>query len=224
MKIIFNQIKRDKKENMNKKSKSNVPFLFCIKEIKKQAWWFIPLLIVLSLVLMILIDRTIAQDKPIINNYKNQIIPFFIGLICAFVISNFIVKNILEMATHNLNKVPPKGVRKKEWLKATHVSEKGGQYIGRLEQIFFYVMFFIDKPELIAGWFLFKLGSKWEVWKNIVQVPHKLNKVETVDYLRARHEWAAYIFTRFLLGTLINIVIAFLGKAINYSIYIFYFS
>jgi len=58
----------------------------------------------------------------------------------------------------------------------------------------------------------FKVASKWESWQNVVRVPDTLTEpnVSQLELLRARRQWGAILYTRFLCGTLVNVLIGVL--------------
>jgi len=86
----------------------------------------------------------------------------------------------------------------------------GGFYLGLLERVFFYFAFLMWAPELIIGWLVFKVGSKWEVWQNIVKVPPTANE-EPIVGLISRRMWGSRILQGFLVGTMGNIIAGLLG-------------
>jgi hypothetical protein len=45
-----------------------------------------------------------------------------------------------------------------------------------------------------------------------------LDKVKTLDYLGARHNWGSEVLMRFLVGTISNILIAMFGTVISFEI------
>lgn len=84
----------------------------------------------------------------------------------------------------------------------------GGLWIGRLERIVFFIAFMHGKESVAAGWLAFKLASKWEVWRNVIQVPTKIAAVSDLDWFVARNNLGSWLLVRFWVGTLTNIVIA----------------
>jgi len=140
--------------------------------------------------------------------------PFIVGLLSATLICYFIVPRLIKIVTVDIEITPPQGIGSDEWNPATSPSNYAGKWLGVLEVILYYVAFLIGKPELIAGWFVFKVGSKWEVWHNIVKVPDLVDGIDQIDYLRSRHNWGAFVLNRFTFGTLSNVIIAMLGTVI----------
>jgi hypothetical protein len=42
-------------------------------------------------------------------------------------------------------------------------AKRGGQVLGALETILFFISFWITHPELIIGLLVFKVGTKWKI-------------------------------------------------------------
>jgi hypothetical protein len=84
-----------------------------------------------------------------------------------------------------------------------------GEILGFFERIFFFGSFWLDNAgTLIAGYLLFKVGTKWEVWANIV-APSKIGSEDSsIDYLLFRRRWSEKIMMPFLIGTLGNVLAA----------------
>jgi hypothetical protein len=108
-------------------------------------------------------------------------------------------------------------IQKKKWQDAlsTDTSQKGGQWLRMAEQIAFVAAFSFfrkDVPLLIGGWLAFKIAAKWEAWGNIHKFPDKFTECpDRLEELRARNEVGSITLTRFLLGTLGNILVSTFG-------------
>ena len=98
---------------------------------------------------------------------------------------------------------------------APFVGDRGARWVGGLERVLFFVGFLQESPELVAGWLLFKVASKWESWQNIIRVPESLDGVDSFEFLRYRHAWGVKVMQRFLIGTLSNILAAIAGVAVT---------
>jgi hypothetical protein len=81
-----------------------------------------------------------------------------------------------------------------------------GRWLGRLEYILFFVSAWADAHLLAGAWLAFKLGSKWSSWQHIVRV----SESDGGD-LADRNAAGTWITTRFLLGTLWNLLAGGLG-------------
>jgi hypothetical protein len=99
----------------------------------------------------------------------------------------------------------PTGVDKKFW---EQLMDRGdaGFWIGTAERLLVVAAILAQVPTLIAAWLAFKLASKWEVWKNVVQLPEKLDGCLDRNWLLARHTFGSWLLNRFWLGTLLNIL------------------
>jgi len=98
---------------------------------------------------------------------------------------------------------------------APFVGDKGARWLGGLERALFFVGFFQGSPELVAGWLLFKVASKWESWQNIVRIPESLEGVDPIEFLRYRHTWGVKVMQSFLVGTLSNILAGIAGAVVT---------
>lgn len=89
-------------------------------------------------------------------------------------------------------------------------------WIGTLERLLFYFSFLVFPGSahlVIGGWLAFKVTSKWEVWHNIIQVPKDPpDGVADFDWLIARRHWGGAVVQRFMIGTLLNVLLG-LGAA-----------
>ena len=103
--------------------------------------------------------------------------------------------------------MPPDGIPREKWDRLIQAGQ-GGEWIGRLEIIFALLAFWNSAYIIVAGWLAFKVAAKWESWKNITQVPERLEDVNELDWLVARHDWGTHSLKRFLIGTITNINIA----------------
>ena len=101
----------------------------------------------------------------------------------------------------------PSGVAQDDWNQVTVTDPGPGQWLGSLERLLFFASIWFNAWEVVAGWLLFKVASKWEVWNNIVKVPESLGPdTDGLSQLRARHGWGTRVLQSFLAGTLANIL------------------
>ena len=126
------------------------------------------------------------------------------------------VKWLMDEATKGIDLRPPEGIDRARWDQATSIpSEDAGKLLGRLESLLFFMSLWFGIVTIILGWLAFKVATKWEAWQNLIQVPRQLKDVDDLEYLAARHRWASYVFMRFLVGTVGNLLVAALGVAIG---------
>ena len=86
-----------------------------------------------------------------------------------------------------------------------------GGYLGFFERILFFIFAYYNQYVAIGFWLTFKVATKWESWKNVVQVPDKLHKQETnedaIDWLEAKKAFGGWNMMRFQIGVILNILI-----------------
>lgn len=95
------------------------------------------------------------------------------------------------------------------WLVESHNSAEtgypeGGELIGAIERVLFFLALILKAPIVIGVWLAFKVASKWAEWQHIVQ----LDKEDIPVALR--REIGNYLFTRLIVGTGVNLVLAML--------------
>ena len=112
----------------------------------------------------------------------------------------------------------PNEALKEKWMLLTEGNE-GGWVLGNLERLLFLGAFWIQSPAVIAAWLAFKVATKWNAWSNVISVPKALPSVDEVEYLIARRRWGSQLLTTFLVGTLSNVIIGFLGYLIGHHGY-----
>ena len=148
----------------------------------------------------------------------------FIQIIVAVLLTAFFglgVRHFLERVTRDIELPPPKKVKPEDWKKVYKPGKDqlATKWMGVLERFVFLAGFWLETPAIIAGWLAFKVATKWEVWKNIVQVPATLGEDE-VSYLQSRSAWGSWVFIRVLIGTLANLLIAlvatYLGQLVRW--------
>ena len=148
----------------------------------------------------------------------------FIGWIVAFLCGWFIVKKWIVRLQENLEsnikdsqKNNPTWLKEK-WLKFVQMDKKltkPNRWLGVCEITFFYICLLISRPEGIGVWLAFKVAGKWDSWVNIIKLPaeikYKRKKSDEFEYLQLRNDVATSTLQRFFIGTIMNILIAFLG-------------
>ena len=89
----------------------------------------------------------------------------------------------------------------------------GGRLLGVLEQTLFFASLWVEAYTLIGVWLAFKVASKWQAWQTVVRVPEDFGGNDPPERLRVRHAWGSRLASRFLIGSLYNILCAFGGVA-----------
>lgn len=121
------------------------------------------------------------------------------GLIITFLLG-LTVRPLLKKLKAGIELPPPRPNLKDEWHAITGRDEddknkhrknkdKSGEILGRLERLLFFIAFWNESYVIIAGWLTFKVGSKWQVWSNVIAVPKDIEGVDPLSYLRARRQW-----------------------------------
>jgi hypothetical protein len=141
-----------------------------------------------------------------------QIIEMFIGIGLTLLIG-------LAVSPFLRTRIPfpegPEGLGEKDWREIVERTA-AGKWIGLFERLFFLAAFWLGQYVMVGGWLAFKMAAKWEVWKNIIQVPKDMEGISSLNWYKARDNLGSYIFGRFLVGTLLNIFVgliaAYLGS------------
>jgi hypothetical protein len=119
---------------------------------------------------------------------SNQPIEFFIGLLLLYPLG-LLLERIIEAVGSQVDKGSigvPSGISAESWEKYTRKVDGPGEWLGHIERILFYISILIAMPEIIVGLLAFKVASKWQVWKTIINVPEKLTDVDEIEYFSAR--------------------------------------
>ncbi|MDH3280932.1 MAG: hypothetical protein OEQ18_07360 [Gammaproteobacteria bacterium] len=86
-----------------------------------------------------------------------------------------------------------------------------GDWLGFLERLLSFATFAVAEYVILGGWLAFKLAAKWEAWKNIGQVAPSVESIPTLIWYQARSAHSSWLLSRFLIGTLANILIGLVG-------------
>ncbi|OGI47912.1 MAG: hypothetical protein A2637_03085 [Candidatus Muproteobacteria bacterium RIFCSPHIGHO2_01_FULL_65_16] len=132
-----------------------------------------------------------------------------IGLIANY-LADFITRWFLDTAASTITLEPPTKVLAKKWRDLTAGNE-GGVYLGYLERLLYFGAFWEKEPLIVTAWLAFKLASKWNVWTNVIAVPEIVKRTDPLDYLIARRRWGSHLLVTFLVGTLSNLILAYIG-------------
>lgn len=142
-------------------------------------------------------------------------IPPLAGLSLTLLVQTAVVPLVVKVVKRKTRLVAPEGMSATTWSEIASTPKSGGRWVGFPESIVCFVAFWMGKPELIAGWLLFKVGSKWQVWSTVIRIPEKLNSryVDDLGFLKAKHLWGNQLLQAFLAGTLWNILAGLVGAS-----------
>ena len=135
------------------------------------------------------------------------------SILITFVLG-FTVGPIMHFGTKGSLPRPPKPISADLWNEIIGRGT-GVSLLGYLERFFYLAAFWMEAPILIAGWLAFKVASGWHNWSMIVKLPEDLEGVNQIEYLRARSQLGSWIFHRFLIGTLANILISLIAVVLT---------
>jgi hypothetical protein len=140
--------------------------------------------------------------------------PTLISII-ACILAAPLISLFLKYSTKSLEPPAPEGIGSEEWDVIYKIGKSDYWYkasastwLGIFERLIFLAA--LDHPEVIVGWLAFKVAAKWEVWRNVVQVPTSLGMNDT-SFLKTRMTWGSWILMRFLIGTSLNILVVLLA-------------
>lgn len=125
------------------------------------------------------------------------------GAVLSFLL-NLVVVGMLWFTDDRTN--PPiraKGLRRLDYI------------LGLAETLLFFVSAWTRRYELAGGWLIFKLGTKWTAWQNIVGL-------DTGTPWKDRDARASWTATRFLTGTLCNLVAALIAVYLTQHVHRFW--
>lgn len=141
------------------------------------------------------------------------VLSFVAGLLLTMIVGWYSVRPILARLRAKLE--PPTISEDSEiqdgWVAMTSHPDSGGNWIGNVERLIFFLAMYLHGWEAIAVWLAFKVASKWEAWNHMGHVPEHIDKVDPLRYAGARRIWAAQSYATFLVGTAMNAFIAGLG-------------
>ncbi len=145
----------------------------------------------------------------------NTFVPALIGITVTLSLQ-IGVGGLVQWTKNVIPLTPPNDSMAEKWKTLTGDTSEPGSLLGKLECILFFGAAWSNSYELIAGWLAFKVASKWEAWSTITAVPLELKGAEDLDYLIARRRWGDQRLMTFLIGTLGNVVAAFVGAFIGH--------
>ncbi len=141
-----------------------------------------------------------------------------IGFIVAIAISYFLgpyISSLLDRATQDIQLVNPNGISEEDWKSFVRPEgrDEAGRWVGVFERVLAFFSFYSGAHAILGGWLALKVASKWQVWATVIKMPDKLENANAMSYLRARQRWGSWLHTRFLIGTILNVLVGFILAA-----------
>ncbi|WP_039801238.1 hypothetical protein [Azotobacter chroococcum] len=135
-----------------------------------------------------------------------------IGLALSW-LSRFGIAELVTRVKANIPVPVPSESLQSAWKELTTDpgSDKSGAWLGDLERTLLFLSFWFSAYEVVAAWFAFKVAAKWEAWSNTGALPPSLPDVDDVRYLISRRCWASQRLMSFLVGTLANVLAAYVS-------------
>ena len=144
---------------------------------------------------------------------SNKVLPVICSVIAVYLFG-LISDHYSKKIKNTFDKTPPDGVSEEAWNDALFISNNSHspvRWLGFLERFFFFCAFSTGASQLVAGWLIFKLGSKWQTWNTIVKFPEKIDNIDQISFLAAKNRYGSNILQRWLFGTLANIFSGYAG-------------
>lgn len=152
-----------------------------------------------------------------------QLLAYPVHFLVSFIVLillGFLIKVILDSISSGIDIEPPAGIEESAWRKLVRIPGRGtGSWVGLTDRLIFFVTLWAGAPIIVAAWLTFKVATKWESWSNVAQVPDDLKGAkDPIAYLTARTRWSSRTMQRFLVGTGLNLVAAFLALGIYFGL------
>ncbi len=140
------------------------------------------------------------------NEPLYQIMAFLISMIFCYAPSNWIIRRVLSLVEDPEDIPVPNNHQ--AWKDALSIPNKeSAKWLGFFERLLTLMAFSINGLTILVGWFAFKVATKWDVWQNLIQLPESIDGIDDLEYLGIRRRWASNVYMRFLLGTLVNLLL-----------------
>lgn len=140
-----------------------------------------------------------------------NIVPFFVSALVLYFLSKR-VGDFIESKTDHIR-------MSEDGAELWTSPELAGETIGLMESALFFVVIIAGFPVAIGGWLVFKVAAKWETWSHIVRLPELYKDVELEsEAFKLRHRFSSWLHSRFIIGTLANIMVAAITAAIYWGL------
>lgn len=131
---------------------------------------------------------------------KTKVVTVLIGGVLLWILGIFVtcIMNSISTKRPNLKKDERQQLAKIEPPK----HEYADKWLGVTERLIAFAAAWLENYLIIGGWLTFKIAAKWENWKNIIRLSS-----EDVPSPKVRRYLGGYVYTRFLIGTGLNIIV-----------------
>jgi hypothetical protein len=93
--------------------------------------------------------------------------------------------------------------------------QKSPPILGTMERLLFFAAIWLAQSGALVAWLGFKVAAKWAAWQHIVQLPDDFGPQDSItEQVKTRDTIASYILSRFLIGTLYNVLAGALGAGV----------
>jgi hypothetical protein len=157
----------------------------------------------------------VAELLKTLHTWLDPVTPV-LGLLVSLGLSCF-TRCVLHKV--HIKPTPPIGISQRQLNDALLIDREDPStgFLGFLETIVFFTAFYLKESAIIAaGWLTFKVAAKWASWQHVVKIPEKdFLSHDPLENIRVRNEWASWLLSRFLLGTLYNVICGLVGASIS---------
>ena len=139
-----------------------------------------------------------------------------VGFLFTMVAGQLIVSRVLRYMrrTNPIPSISPDPQIQGQWEELIRHPDANGNWVGNCERIVFFVVLFLGEWQAVGVWLAFKVAAKWEAWSHMAFVPDDFAKADPVLYAIARRRWAAQGYGTFVVGTVLNGILAGAGVLI----------
>jgi hypothetical protein len=90
--------------------------------------------------------------------------------------------------------------------------------LGIMEALLSFIAVWLAQPVAIGGWLAFKVAAKWATWQHITKMTDVFGPGDPLEKVKTRDIIGSFILSRFLIGTLYNILCGVVGAAVSWFV------
>jgi hypothetical protein len=142
------------------------------------------------------------------------------GLALTVAAGHLIVGRILRKLRAQINRkndtISDDPETEREWDELVCHRDMAGHWIGFFERLIFFAVTYVGGSAwgAIGVWLAFKVAAKWEAWHHMGYVPDAIHHVRPLKLALVRRRWAAEGYATFMIGTVLNLIVALCGVAV----------